>query len=128
VRRLLVIIAAGFLVLMTEQPNVAAQGSDQTIGRTAPTQSKAPLSLDEAQRQKVWQTVMERATDDKLPAGFQPVVRAKVPTQKKLPLHPLPRPLVNEIPALKQYYYAKLPDQVLLVDPMSRQVVDVITR
>jgi hypothetical protein len=38
-RRLLVIIAAGFpgLDLMTEQPNVAAQDSDQTIGRTAPT-------------------------------------------------------------------------------------------
>jgi hypothetical protein len=43
---------------------------------------------------------MARPTDDKLPAGFQPVVGAKVPTQKKLPLHPLPRPLVNEIPAL----------------------------
>jgi hypothetical protein len=51
-----------------------------------------------------------------------------VPSQKKLPLHPLPRPLVTEVPALKQYYYAKLPDKVLLVDPMARKVVDVITQ
>jgi hypothetical protein len=29
---------------------------------------------------------------------------------------------------LKQYYYATLPDKVLLVDPMARKVVDVITQ
>jgi hypothetical protein len=71
---------------------------------------------------------MARPTDDKLPAGFEPAVGTKVPSQKKLPLHPLPRPLVTQVPALKQYYYAKLPDKVLLVDPMARKVVDVITQ
>jgi len=29
---------------------------------------------------------------------------------------------------LKQYYYAKLPKNVLIVDPMTRKVVDVIAR
>ena len=36
--------------------------------------------------------------------------------------------LINQVPTLKQYYYAKLPDKVLLVDPMARKVVDVITQ
>jgi len=51
-----------------------------------------------------------------------------LPSQKKLPLHPLPRPLVYQVPVLKQYYYAKLPSNVLIVDPMTRKVVDVIAR
>jgi hypothetical protein len=99
------------------------------VGMTpAASQPKPAPVLSEAQRQQVWQAVMARATDDKLPEGFQPVVGAKVPTQKKLPLHPLPRPLANELPVLKQYYYAKLPDKILLVDPVSRKVVEVIAQ
>jgi hypothetical protein len=89
---------------------------------------KPRLDLSAAQRQQVLQAVTAKSTDDKLPAGFQPNVDAKVPTQKQMPLHPLPRPLVYQIPVLKQYYYAKLPKNVLIVDPMTKKVVDVIAR
>ncbi len=95
---------------------------------TGAVQPKPQLELSAAQRQQVVQAVNAKATDDKLPTGFQPSIDAKVPTQKKLPLHPLPRPLVYQVPALKQYYYAKLPKNVLIVDPMTRKVVDVIAR
>ncbi|HEY7243426.1 MAG TPA: hypothetical protein VH678_06030 [Xanthobacteraceae bacterium] len=91
-------------------------------------QPKPRLELSAAQRQQVVQAVDAKATDDKLPPDFQPSTDAQVPSQKKLPLHPLPRPLVYQIPALKQYYYAKLPKNVLIVDPMTRKVVDVIAR
>jgi hypothetical protein len=76
----------------------------------------------------VRQAVASLETDDKLPPGFTPTVGAKVPTQKKLPLHPLPQDLSRQIPALKQYYYGKLPDNILIVDPMTKKVVDVIPR
>ena len=89
---------------------------------------KPRLELSGTQRQQVLQAVNAQASDDKLPPGFQPSMDAKVPSQKKLPLHPLPRPLVYRIPVLKQYYYAKLPKNVLIVDPMTRKVVDVIAR
>jgi hypothetical protein len=119
----------GCVLLALTVVDAAAQRAGETTGRTiAATQPKSPLALDETQRQQVWQAVRAQATDDKLPSDFQPAIGAKVPTQKKLPLHPLPRPLVNQVPALKQYYYAKLPEKVLLVDPMSRKVVDVIAR
>jgi hypothetical protein len=39
----------------------------------------------------------------------------------------LPRPLVYEIPALKQYYYVRLPDTVMIVDPMTNKIVDLMT-
>jgi hypothetical protein len=93
-----------------------------------PPQSKPPLQLTDAQRQQVLSAVIATNTDDKLPADFQPANGAQVPSQQKLPLHPLPRPLVYQIPTLKQYYYAKLPSNVLIVDPMTRKVVDVIAR
>lgn len=91
-------------------------------------QPKPRLELSGTHRQHVLQAVNAQATDDKPVPGFQPTMGATVPTQKKLPLHPLPRPLVNQIPVLKQYYYAKLPKNVLIVDPMTRKVVDVIAR
>jgi hypothetical protein len=124
-RQLVGLAASGCMLLAL----TAAQSADQTIGGTGAVaaQSKGAPALNEAQREQVWQAVMARATDDKLPADFQPAVGAKVPTQKKLPLHPLPRPLANQVPVLKQYYYAKLPDKVVLVDPISRKVVEVIT-
>jgi len=108
--------------------DTASASAVEATARTAGAQKKTAPALNDAQRHQVWQAVMARPTDDKLPADFQPAVGTKVPSQKKLPLHPLPRPLVTQLPALKQYYYAKLPDKVLLVDPMARKVVDVITQ
>jgi hypothetical protein len=90
--------------------------------------AKQPLHLSDAQRRQVVDAINGRNTLDKLPEGFVAQVGAKVPTQKKLPLEPLPRPLVYKIPELKQYYYAQLADNVLIVDPMKRSVVDVIAR
>src|SRR5262249_17685724 len=39
-------------------------------------------------------------------------------------VHPLPRPLVNEMQPLKRYTYVKFKHQVLLVNPMTRKIVD----
>lgn len=90
--------------------------------------AKEPLALTDAQRQQVREAVAAADTADKLPPDFTPTVGAKVPTQKKLPLHPLPQDLSRQIPALKQYYYGKLPNNVLIVDPMTKKVVEVIPR
>jgi hypothetical protein len=108
--------------------DTASAAAVEATARTAGAHKNTAPALNEAQRHQVWQGVMASPTDDKLPAGFEPAVGTKVPAQKKLPLHPLPRPLVTQVPAFKQYYYAKLPDKVLLVDPMARKVVDVITQ
>lgn len=99
--------------------------SNTVAGEVSP---KPPLHLTDAQRQRVLAAINGRDTLDKPPADFSPAIGAKVPTQKKLAAHPLPRPLVYEIPVLKQYYYAQLPDQVLIIDPMTKEVVDIVRR
>jgi hypothetical protein len=112
------------LIFAIQEPAAASALSEAR----ARQQAKAPLQLTDSQRQQVVQAVNQKATDDTLPSGFHPATGAEVPSQKKLPLHPLPRPLIYHIPVLKQYYYAKLPKNVLIVDPMTRKVVNVIAR
>ncbi len=93
---------------------------------TKGTAQKPPLQLTDEQKQEILQAVAARNTLDKAPAGFTPQSGAKVPSQAKLPRHPLPADLVQKVPALKEYEYAKLEHRVLIVDPMTQQVVDVI--
>ena len=45
-----------------------------------------------------------------------------------MPEYPLPRPLVYDVPVLKQYYYVQLDDQVLIVDPMTKTVAEIVER
>src|SRR5262249_7170713 len=54
--------------------------------------------------------------------NFEPSVGAKVPGGVKL--HPLPRPLMNEMQPLRRYGYIKFKNQVLIVNPMTRTIVD----
>lgn len=89
---------------------------------------KTALKLTNAQRKLVVDSVKIWDTGDKLPAAFNPVVGAKIPSQKKLPIHPVPPPASAKVPTLKNYDYAKLSDKVLLIDPMTRKVVEVIQR
>jgi hypothetical protein len=97
----------------------AQQPSDTIVG---PIKSKPALTLTDQQKKQVVDAVSKEDALDKLPDGFEPAVGAKVPTQKKLAEHPFPRPLVNEVPALKQYYYARLEHRLLIVDPMTKKV------
>jgi hypothetical protein len=90
--------------------------------------AKSPPHLNDAQRRVLLQSVSGKDTTDKLPERFTPAVGAKIPTQKKLPIHPVPPPARAKIPELKNYDYAKLSDKVLLIDPMTRKIVDVIPR
>jgi hypothetical protein len=91
-------------------------------------QPKPPLTLTDQERQAILAAVGPADTSDKLPEGFKPQVGAKAPTQKKLPTHPLPQALSTKFPTLKQYDYAKLEHQVLIVDPMNKTVVATIPR
>jgi hypothetical protein len=53
----------------------------------------------------------------KTPDKFEAKVGEKVPTNLKLDA--MPAPLINQEPALKQYDFVKLENDVLVVDPMD---------
>ena len=86
-----------------------------------------PLALSQGQRR----TAAVRSEDTEVSFAlknakgaqtFQPSVGAKFP--KGLSLHPLPQPVVAEIEPLAHYTSVKFKDQVLIVNPMTRVIVD----
>jgi hypothetical protein len=91
--------------------------------------SVPPLALSPAQRTKIQQAVRSEDTEvnfalkeAKSTQNFEPSIGAKVPGALKL--HPLPQPLIYETLPLKRYTYLKFKHQVLIVNPMTRKIVD----
>jgi hypothetical protein len=99
--------------------HTTAAAAAQPVDAAQASQKVGPLTLTEPEKQAILKAVEPQDTHDKLPDGFQGQVGAKVPTQKKLPVHPLPQSLFADYPALKEYRYAKLDRQVLIIDPGS---------
>jgi len=60
--------------------------------------------------------------DSRSRAWRAPSVGAKIPAG--LHPHTLPPPLLADMPVLKRYTYLKFKQQVLIIDPMSRKIVD----
>ena len=88
-----------------------------------------PLALSEEDRAKIRQALSSQNTEvsfalksAKAAEKFEPSLGAKIP--KGVGLHPLSRPLVNQIPVLKRYTYSKFKEEVLIVNPMNRKIVD----
>lgn len=119
-----VMLSASAMAQGSRPDSQAGPRTDELV--TKGTAQKAALRLTDAQKQQILQALLARNTLDKAPEGFVPEPGAKVPSQQKLPLHPLPADVVQKVPALKEYEYAKLEHAVLIVDPMTQQVVDVI--
>src|SRR5690349_4511877 len=111
-----------------------AQSSSTAAPPTAsppalPHHQTAPLNLSDDQRAKIREAVKPKDTEvtfklkaTKSAASFEPSVGTKIPSSLKP--HPLPRPLVYDLPRLKQYGYLKLKHQVLIIDPMTDKIVD----
>lgn len=124
---------AAALAVLAAGP-VAAANSQGAVEQTIPppvaqNPQLPPLHLSDDQRAKVRQAlsgvnseVEFQQKSTKSAQSFAPAVGAKIP--KGLHPHALPTPLTQEVPALKRYTYLKFKQQVLIVNPMSRKIVD----
>jgi hypothetical protein len=109
-----------------EQPDQAVPGaplSGQQTVRAAGDQS-APLTLTDAHRQAIIDAVARQDTRQATPKEFKAAEGADVP--RTVDIHPLPRPLVYEMPELKDYMYAHLDRNIAIVDALAKKVVAVI--
>jgi len=110
----------------TANPGAMTQS---TSPAAAQKPSVPPLALSQAQRERIRRAVSSKDTEvsfalksAKGAESFEPSVTAKVPNALKL--HPLPRPLIYQMQPLKRYTYIKFKHQVLIVNPITRQIVD----
>jgi hypothetical protein len=82
------------------------------------------LKLTSAQKQTIYSSISNQKQKETAPPTFRAAVGAVVPSSVEL--QPLPKTLVDLIPELKDYEYAMVTNQVLLVHPKNKQVVDII--
>ncbi len=82
------------------------------------------LKLSKAQKQTIYLSISNQKQKETAPLDFRAAVGAIVPSS--IELQPLPKTIVELMPEVKDYEYAMVANQVLLVHPKNKQVVDVI--
>jgi len=95
------------------------QGNTVSPGLAAP-----PPTLSAAQRAEIFAAVSKEKSKITPPLAFSPAVGAKVPPS--IALYPMPDSNLANIPAIRPYQYTVIKDEVVLVDPTTLQVVDII--
>ena len=105
---------------------MASAGVAAAAGMANSAASNEHLNLTTAQQKEIWQSVSPLATKETAPAAFKATIGAAAPSSIKL--QPLPTKVSSEVPAVKPYDFAMLQNQVLIVDPSSRKIVDIVNR
>jgi hypothetical protein len=97
--------------------------------RTPKAAGQAALHLTEAQRQKFRAVVADDKTDvtfkddaTKADKDFTPSLGATIPA--KLPMQAMPPALSAKLPMLADFSYIKMKGQILIVNPMSKKILD----
>jgi hypothetical protein len=80
----------------------------------------APLKLSPTQRQTVYRTIVRERVQP------QPAVQYRVGMRvpETVRLYPVPQSVVTEVPVVRNYRYMMVNDRVVLVDPVTSEVVD----
>jgi hypothetical protein len=82
------------------------------------------LKLNPDQRHTIYLSISNQQQRETPPATFGAAVGGVVPPS--INLQPLPKTVVELVPRMQDYQYAMVANQVLLVDPKNRQVIDII--
>ena len=99
-------------------------GSQAAPAATSSTGSTDRLRLTSAQRKQIWQSLSGQ-TKETPPAGFTPTVGETLPAA--VHLQPLPSNVTNSVPSVKSYDFAMVQNGVLIVDPTSKKIVDIVS-
>jgi hypothetical protein len=140
-RILNVLLAQAMLALPAFAPSAFAadtSASGKAIIQSVPPGAAAgvpvnpatpPLNLSDPQRKRIAEVLLTTHTGVSLELKqnaaaktFEPKLDETIP--KGLDAEAFPQPLIAEIPATKRYTYLKLKDQILIIDPMTRKIVD----
>jgi hypothetical protein len=105
---------------------LASANVASAAGMTNSAATSEHLNLTAAQQKEIWQGLSPQATKETAPGNFKPTLGAVAPSSIKL--QPLPNKVSDEVPAVKPYDYAMLQNQVLIVEPSTRKIVDIVNR
>jgi hypothetical protein len=97
-----------------------SMASAQSGGTGSGAQEK--LNLNQSQEQKVTQGLAREQAQSS--PGYQGQVGSKPPAS--LTARPLPNNVTSDVPETKTYLFVKLPDRILLIDPDTQMVAEIV--
>jgi hypothetical protein len=115
--------SAATALLLLSSPVLAQDKTLDPNGITADAK-RPPLQLSDQQRTAIQDGLETENTQQKTPPNFEPKVGEALPGSMTVDAMPLP--LIQREPSLKQYGYAKVSKDVLVIDPMKKTIVAVI--
>jgi hypothetical protein len=92
----------------------------------AQTVVRREIELSPAQRTVIYETVTRERPVVVTEPGVELRVGARLP--RTVRVYDIPDRIVTEVPVVKQYRYVYVNDQVVLVDPDTSEVVEIIRR
>jgi hypothetical protein len=101
---------------------VAAQ--TPPAGPSTDPASTPDLQLNAAQKQTIYTSVRNLNLKNETPPHFQPIVGAIVPAEVKL--EAIPQTIAELAPRVKDFQVGLISNQVVIVEPKGRRVVEVI--
>ncbi len=116
--------AIALLLLGGSAVPAAAQATPAHPGAEENPAAVPSLKLTAAQKQTIYASISSQKQKETAPPTFRVAVGAVVPPSVEL--QALPKTIVDLIPELKDYEYAMVTNQVLLVDPKTKQVIEII--
>ena len=114
--------AATALVLVSG-PALAQDKTLDPNGITIDAQ-RPPLQINDQQRTAIQDALETENTQQKTPPNFEPKVGEALPAT--LTVDVMPEPLIQREPSLKQYGYAKVSKDILVVDPMKKTIIAIL--
>jgi hypothetical protein len=118
----LVLTAAAALILGAHIDGPAAQTNSQPGARQANT--AGILHLSDQDKAAVIKAALDAKSHQSTPKEFTPAVGAPVP--KTVFQHGFKPEIVSQMPALKEYWYAYLDREIVLIDALQKKVAAII--
>ena len=119
-RTAIALAAAALLAGATAAPSLAATSSSAA----KPNPSAAGLTLSKAQRKTAWNDLHGAAVTATPSAKYADKVGAKVP--RTVPLMGMSSKAKQAVPKLKSYDFTMAQGKLLIVNPKSRKIAEVI--
>ena len=105
---------------------LSSAGAAAAAGAGSSLKASDSLNLSTAQEQVLWRSIGKQNANMKAPPGFTASVGAVVPGS--VTLRTMPSDVTGRIPAVEPFRYAVLAKKLLIVNPMDKKVVDIITQ
>jgi hypothetical protein len=118
-------LVAGSAMAVAQTPPATPGGADSITHPAPPARSISQLQLTPEQRTTILNAVRQNSAKVASPVNFVASVGAPVPPS--IELYMLPDGVLAQVPEVRVVKYTTVQNQIVLVDPTTMRVVDVIS-